>query len=52
MIFENTDADQYTINRFWYNYLYIHDKNAIPARFRAWYRKRVKMYIGVSKIRA
>ncbi len=45
MTLEKNGVDQRAIDRFWHNYLSILDKNSIPARSKAWYRKHVEMYI-------
>lgn len=37
--------NQESVNRFWHNYLFLLEKNSIPAKVRPWYRKHIEEYI-------
>ncbi len=41
----DSPAVQASIENFWDNYLFILEKNTIPAKSRPWYRKHVEAYI-------
>ena len=38
-------AFRQAVDRFWHNYLFILEKNAIPTKSRRWYRRHLEEYI-------
>jgi hypothetical protein len=49
MSLDTTKAYQISVDRFWDNYLFILDKNAIPGSVIPWYRKHTAAYIKANK---
>jgi integron integrase len=45
MSMKDTKDVQHTIDRFWHNYLFVLEKNAVPDKSRRWYRKHLEEYI-------
>lgn len=49
MSHKSTSEYQNAVNHFWYNYLSVLEKSAIPIKSRQWYKKHIKAYISAHK---